>query len=648
MGDQVPYVPPLMTDGEIRVASLTVTQDMNSQSNAITLHIQAMTAQMNREDEGPQYFLNEVYEILYGMGVTSIQKTELEVYQLKNVAQTRYVQWRDNKTLRGGPLTLEIFKKDFLERLFPKEMREVKVEELTNLRQGVMSVLDYSFKFNKLSNCGKSGHKVWYCANVKGQDKVNGEAQASGSNVDAPKRNHFYALCSRGEQDSSLDMVTARMFDIFPDILNEHFMVTTRSACNIISKGCLYHILRVKDLDPKNPPIELVLIVREFPKVFTNDLPRILLNENQLFAKYRKCEFSLSLVAFLGYINSSDGVEVHKRKIEVVNNCPRQLTPADIRSFFGSSGLLQEACERSFQILKERLTSNPVLTLSECTKGLVVYCDASQVGLRANVVADALSRMTMGSVSHVEEAKTDLVKFVHRLARLGVRLEDSPNIIFMVNHNSESSLVVEVNQIRLFYSRDVHILGGEYMQGCLWMRLCVAVLEVNPKRVGTKVKLSTTFHAQTDVQAVYAIQTLEDMPRACIIDFKGNWDRQFPLVEFSYNNSYNSSIFISPFESFYELRLPSELASVHPMFHVSILKKCIGDPKSILPIEGIVVEENLSYEEVSDEILDRQIEKLRNKEVSSVKVLWNNQLVDDEIQEAEADMKSRYIHSSLC
>ena len=60
------------------------------------------------------------------------------------------------------------------------------------------------------------------------------------------------------------------------------------------------------------------------------------------------------------------------------------------------------------------------------------------------MVADSLSRMTMGSLSHVEEAKKDLVKYVHRLARLGVRLEDSPNSVFMVHCNSESSLVVEV------------------------------------------------------------------------------------------------------------------------------------------------------------------------------------------------------------
>ena len=56
---------------------------------------------------------------------------------------------------------------------------------------------------------------------------------------------------------------------------------------------------------------------------------------------------------------------------------------------------------------------------------------------KTNVVADLLSRMTMGSLSHVEEAKKDLVKDVHRLARLGVRLVDFPNGSFMVHHNSE-------------------------------------------------------------------------------------------------------------------------------------------------------------------------------------------------------------------
>ena len=56
---------------------------------------------------------------------------------------------------------------------------------------------------------------------------------------------------------------------------------------------------------------------------------------------------------------------------------------------------------------------------------------------------DALSCMTMGSASHINEAEKDLVKDVHRLARLGVRLEDSPNGCFMVHHNSKSLLAID-------------------------------------------------------------------------------------------------------------------------------------------------------------------------------------------------------------
>jgi len=62
------------------------------------------------------------------------------------------------------------------------------------------------------------------------------------------------------------------------------------------------------------------------------------------------------------------------------------------------------------------------------------------------------------------------------------------------------------------------------------------------KGLGTQVNLSTTIHPQTDGQAERTIHTLEDMLRACVIDFKGSWDDPLPLIEFAYNNSYHSSI----------------------------------------------------------------------------------------------------------
>ncbi|CAN4101627.1 unnamed protein product [Withania somnifera] len=204
--------------------------------------------------------------------------------------------------------------------------------------------------------------------------------------------------------------------------------------------------------------------------------------------------------------------------------------------------------------------------------------------------------------------------------------------------------------------------------------------------LGTQVNLSTAFHPQTDGQAERTIQTLEDMLRACVLDFKGSWDDHLPLIEFAYNNSYHSSIKMAPYEALYgrkyrspigwfevgetvllgpdlvqqamekfkviqqrlktaqsrhksyadarrrvayELELPQELSIVHPVFHVSMLRRCIGDPSRITPIKDVQVTKELGYEEVPVAILDRQVKKLRNKEVASVKVLWRNQQVEE-------------------
>ena len=111
-------------------------------------------------------------------------------------------------------------------------------------------------------SCGKSGHKIRYCPNLKSQDKGSGQAQASDSS-DAPQKNRFYAFSSRGEQETSPDLVTgmlkvfspdvyslldpgatlsfvtplvAKNFDILPDILHESFIVSTPVDESVIAK----------------------------------------------------------------------------------------------------------------------------------------------------------------------------------------------------------------------------------------------------------------------------------------------------------------------------------------------------------------------------------------------------------------------------
>ena len=69
--------------------------------------------------------------------------------------------------------------------------------------------------------------------------------------------------------------------------------------------------------------------------------------------------------------------------------------------------------------------------------------------------------------------------------------------------------------------------------------------------MGIKVKFSTTYHPQTNGQSERTIQTLDDLLRAYVMDWKGEWDKDISLIEFTYNNSYHSSIQIAPYEALY-------------------------------------------------------------------------------------------------
>ncbi|XP_070029128.1 uncharacterized protein [Nicotiana sylvestris] len=112
------------------------------------------------------------------------------------------------------------------------------------------------------------------------------------------------------------------------------------------------------------------------------------------------------------------------------------------------------------------------------------------------------------------------------------------------------------------------------------------------------------------------------MLRACVLDFKDSWDDHFPLIEFAYSNSFHASFQMAPFEALYGRRcFPHE--GYHGVWKErKIESKVVGDPSTIMPVETIKVNEELSYEEIPVAILDRQVRKLRNKEIASVNVLW--------------------------
>ncbi|CAA3011866.1 DNA RNA polymerases superfamily [Olea europaea subsp. europaea] len=264
--------------------------------------------------------------------------------------------------------------------------------------------------------------------------------------------------------------------------------------------------------------------------------------------------------------------------------------------------------------------------------------------------------------------------------------------------------------------------------------------------MGTKLHFSRAFHPQTDGQSERTIQTLEDMLRACVLEFKGSWDTHLSFMEFAYNNSYHSSIEMAPFEALYgrkcrtpvcwsevgerklvgpdlvqmasenvklirenlkiaqdrhksyadkrrkdleftvgdkvflklspwkgvlrfgkqgklspryigpyqvterigpvayRLDLPDELSRIHDVFHVSMLRKYIADPSHVLESQPVQLKDNLAYTEEPLRILDRKVQIQQNKTVSLVKVLWQNQTVEEATWENEDQMRAQYPH----
>src|SRR3989337_1601971 len=138
------------------------------------------------------------------------------------------------------------------------------------------------------------------------------------------------------------------------------------------------------------------------------------LREHQLYAKFSKCEFWLKEVGFLGHVISGEGIAVDPTKVQSVTEWSAPTSVGEVRSFLGLTGYYQrfienfskiakpmtemlkkdtkfkwtEDCEASFQELKKRLVTAPVLILSDIRKDFQVYCDASRLGLGGVLMQD--------------------------------------------------------------------------------------------------------------------------------------------------------------------------------------------------------------------------------------------------------------------
>nr|GEW52678.1 putative reverse transcriptase domain-containing protein [Tanacetum cinerariifolium] len=335
-----------------------------------------------------------------------------------------------------------------------------------------------------------------------------------------------------------------------------------------------------------------------------------LLNEEELYAKFSKCEFWLSKVQFPSRVMDSEGIYVDPAKIEAIKDWESPKTPTEIHQFL-------EKVEATFELLTQKLCSTPILALPEGSENFVVHeknYTTHDLELGAVVFFLKLWKHYLYGTKCV--VFTDHKSLQHVLDQKELNMRQRRWALIMhESHKSKYSIHPGSDKMyqdlkKLYWWPNMKAKIATYVSKCLTCDKTAAgqdtilvivdrltksahflpmreddtlekltrqyLKEVVSKHgvpvsiisdrdgkftshfwkslnkaLGTRLDMSTAYHPETDGQSKRTIQTLKDMLRECVLDFGKGWDKHLPLVEFSYNNSYHTSIKAALFEALY-------------------------------------------------------------------------------------------------
>nr|GEU48525.1 hypothetical protein [Tanacetum cinerariifolium] len=394
-----------------------------------------------------------------------------------------------------------------------------------------------------------------------------------------------------------------------------------------------YHQLRVREDDILNTAFRTRYGHYEFqvmPFGLTN-VPTIfmdLMNREELFAKFSKCEFWLSKVQFLGHVINSEGIHVDPAKIESVKDWASHKTPTEIRHFLGLAGYYQRFIEGS--------------------EKFVVYCDDLHKGLgsvlmqREKVIA-YVSRQLKVHEKNYTTHDLELGAIVFDLKMWKHYLDYDCEIRY---HPGKANVVADA----LSRKERIKPLRVQALVMTIGLKLPKQILNAQAEERKEENYIAEYLHAARDRQKSHANirrKPLEFQVRDKAMLKVSPWKM---VIRFGKQGKLNPR-YIGPFKIIakvgtvsYRLELPKQLSRVHSTFHVSNLKKCLSDETLAIPLDEIQIDAKLHFIEEPVKIMDREVKRLKQSRIPIVKVRWNSRRCPEFTWEREDQMQKKYPH----